>query len=173
MKTYDFDEILARRSPAEQAAIESRYQELLSTFPLSALRTGCGLSQSDVGASLAISQVAVSKLEARSDMLLSTLFRYVKALNGHIRLSVSVGDNEYLIEPSEASSKTFVLQKEQRFSPASMFPVVREAAKQFSHKPGEARGGWTPQGSSFHEAIRNASTGSAANDCHYSQQLFA
>lgn len=174
MKTYDFDEILAQRSPAAQAAIESRYQELLSTFPLSALRTDCGLSQSDVGVALNISQAAVSKMEARSDMLLSTVFRYVKAINGRIRVSVSVEDSEYLIEPSKVSSKGFVLQKEQRVSPASLFPAVKDSAKQLIHpKPNEAHGRWTLQSSLFHDVVREASAGTAANDCHYFQQMFA
>ena len=170
MKTYDFDEILVLRSPATQAAIESRYQELLSAFPLSALRAGCGLSQSDVGAALKISQAAVSKMEARSDMLLSTFFRYVAAINGQLRVSVSVGDSEYLIEPSKVDRNIFVLQKEERFSPASLFPAAKDSAKQFAHLKPEC---WAPQSSSFRDVLGESLPGTAANDCSYSQYLFA
>lgn len=168
MKTYDFDEILALRSPAAQAAIESRYQELLSAFPLSALRADCGLSQSDVGAALNISQAAVSKMEARSDMLLSTFFRYVAAINGQLRVSVSVGGSEYLIEPSKAHRNTFVLQKEERLSPASLFPAAKESAKRFPHPKPEH---WVSQSNSLRDALGESFA--AANDCSYSQHLFA
>lgn len=125
MKTYSFDEILNERGPQARNAVESRYQELLASFPLSALRADSGLSQSDVADALKISQAAVSKMESRSDMLLSTVYRYVEALLGEVRVTVSIADRDYLIQPSKIRKASFFLQKEKRVSPAASFPVQK------------------------------------------------
>lgn len=78
---YDLDEILASQPQAAQQAIDQRYRELMSAFPLAELRGACALSQKEMAQILDVSQAAVSKLEARGDMRLSTLFRYVRALS--------------------------------------------------------------------------------------------
>ena len=54
------------------------------------LRRRAGLTQVEVAAALGVGQPAVSKLEARSDILLSTLQAYVKAVGGKYTIKASL-----------------------------------------------------------------------------------
>lgn len=53
---------------------------------LAALRQARKKTQSQIGASLGVGQDSVSRLEARSDVLISTLRTYVEALGGRLTL---------------------------------------------------------------------------------------
>ena len=48
-----------------------------------------------------VEQAAVSKLERRDDMYVSTLREYVKALGGELRLVASFPDAEIQVHPFE------------------------------------------------------------------------
>lgn len=52
------------------------------------LRKALDLTQLDISAKLHINQEAVSRLERRSDLLLSTLASYIEAMGGHLNLTV-------------------------------------------------------------------------------------
>ncbi len=54
-------------------------------------RHEAGLTQAEVAAALGVGQPAVAKLEARSDILLSTLQAYLKAVGGRYTIEASVG----------------------------------------------------------------------------------
>ncbi len=142
MKIYDFDEILAERGDVVSAAVDNRYLELLASLPLSALRTECGLSQKAIATELKVSQAAVSKMETRSDLLLSTVFRYVEALGGGIHLGISIKDRDYILEPTNDRRTAFVLKKEKRVSPAVLFGAHHSGAKFQSIAPGPHIESW-------------------------------
>jgi DNA-binding XRE family transcriptional regulator len=63
--------------------IERRARELAT---LKDLRQAVARTQADLAASLGVGQDTVSRIEGRSDMLLSTLRRYVKAMGGELEL---------------------------------------------------------------------------------------
>jgi transcriptional regulator with XRE-family HTH domain len=70
---------------------ERRYREILEHPPertLRELRRSCHQSQMDVAASLGIGQKAVSRLEHRLDVRVSTLEAYVGVLGGQLELIV-------------------------------------------------------------------------------------
>jgi DNA-binding XRE family transcriptional regulator len=70
--------------PAKRRArIEARARELAT---LKDLRQAVARTQADLAASLGVGQDTVSRIEGRSDMLLSTLRRYVKAMGGELEL---------------------------------------------------------------------------------------
>ena len=54
------------------------------------LRKRAGLSQTEVAAALGVGQPAVSKLEARTDILLSTFSSYVEAVGGRPTVKASL-----------------------------------------------------------------------------------
>jgi Helix-turn-helix domain len=54
--------------------------ERVLKLPLRELRTAAGKTQAEVGAALGSDQAEMSKLERRSDMILSTLRRYAEAI---------------------------------------------------------------------------------------------
>jgi Helix-turn-helix domain len=71
----------------QQREIEARAAELIQEeMTLSGLRKARERTQKRVAEALHISQDAVSRIEARSDFLLSTLGAYVEALGGKLRL---------------------------------------------------------------------------------------
>src|SRR5271156_5926019 len=67
-------------------------------FNLKSLRTAFGKTQSDISHETGMAQGDVSKLEARQDVKLSTLERYVAALGGKVEVVVVVGDRRYRID---------------------------------------------------------------------------
>jgi DNA-binding XRE family transcriptional regulator len=70
--------------PAKRRArIERRARELAT---LKDLRQAVARTQADLAASLGVGQDTVSRIEGRSDMLLSTLRRYVNAMGGELEL---------------------------------------------------------------------------------------
>jgi transcriptional regulator with XRE-family HTH domain len=80
-------EVSARLPKKEQDRINVRAKELIAEeMSLQSLRKAHRKTQKSMATQLGIGQDSVSRLEQRSDMLLSTLRDYVKALGGTIRL---------------------------------------------------------------------------------------
>jgi transcriptional regulator with XRE-family HTH domain len=72
-----------------RARIKVRARELIAEeTSLQALRKAHQKTQEKVASTLGIGQDSVSRLEQRSDMLLSTLREYVAAIGGSVRLLV-------------------------------------------------------------------------------------
>ena len=64
---------------------------------LALLRKAIGLTQVEVAQAMQVDQAAISKLEGRSDALVSTLRAYARALGGELELAVVRGDRRYPI----------------------------------------------------------------------------
>src|SRR5881275_2189985 len=64
---------------------------------LQQLRQACKLTQQKVAKSLRIGQEGVSKIEKRSDLLISTLRDFVKAMGGQLSLVVEFPDRKPVI----------------------------------------------------------------------------
>ena len=79
---------LTRNWSAERLAlVEARAKELIGEeFTMRDLRKARALTQSKVARKLGIGQDQVSRLEQQSDMLLSTLANYVRAMGGELAL---------------------------------------------------------------------------------------
>ncbi len=77
------DDLLAQLPTPRQARIAARAQELAS---LKDLRQAVEQTQADLAAALGVGQDTISRLEKRSDMLLSTLRRYIESLGGKLEL---------------------------------------------------------------------------------------
>ena len=92
IKKTDFvnaDAVIAKLPADRRARIEERAMDLLvEEMTLRNLRKACELTQERMAATLGVGQEQVSRLEQRSDMLLSTLAGYVKAMGGDLRLVV-------------------------------------------------------------------------------------
>jgi DNA-binding XRE family transcriptional regulator len=85
------DEIIAELPAEEQAAIETRYQEMRQEVEgLRELRQIAGKAQADIASALHIKQPSVSKIEKQADMYLSTLRSYVEAIGGKLELTVKL-----------------------------------------------------------------------------------
>lgn len=81
------DEVLARLPPDEREAVAARTAELVAReMSLRDLRKALGKTQVALAARLGIKQENVSRIEQRSDMLLSTLDSYLRSMGGRLRL---------------------------------------------------------------------------------------
>jgi hypothetical protein len=77
--------------PERQKGIEDRAKARIEVYrSLQELRTAAGLTQETVSAALDMPQGNVSRLERNSDMLLSTLQKYVEAVGGKLCLTVEL-----------------------------------------------------------------------------------
>jgi transcriptional regulator with XRE-family HTH domain len=77
------DQVIASLPPKRRAKIERRANELAT---LKDLREAVERTQKDLAARLGVGQDTVSRIERRSDILLSTLRRYVEAMGGELQL---------------------------------------------------------------------------------------
>ncbi len=85
--TVSLDEMMAELDPERRRRIEERAAELIAEeMTLRELRKARALTQASVARELGISQDAISRLEKRSDLLLSTLRRTVEAMGGSLSL---------------------------------------------------------------------------------------
>ena len=87
------NEIMRKLSPAERKKVKDRAAEIIAEeMSLRQLRKARKLTQARVAKTLGITQDSVSRLEKRSDLLLSTLRKTVKALGGNVRIVAEFPD---------------------------------------------------------------------------------
>lgn len=88
------DLIMAALPAKRRGKIESRAAELAT---LKDLRQAVAQTQEELAATLGVGQDTISRLEKRSDMLLSTLRRYVEAMGGKLELVARFPDRPPLV----------------------------------------------------------------------------
>ena len=79
-----FSELRAKMSPAAQAEAHALTDQLIREMPLQELRTALQQTQEQLAKELGIKQAAVSRLERRTDMYVSTLRRMIQAMGGDL-----------------------------------------------------------------------------------------
>ena len=85
--TVSLDEMMAGLDPERRREIEERAKELIAEeMTLRELRKARKLTQASVARELGVSQDAISRMEQRSDLLLSTLRRTIEAMGGTLSL---------------------------------------------------------------------------------------
>ena len=82
----NFQELFGRMSPERRRRIEQRVQQTQAMLARDELRVAGEITQEALAKKLHTDQGAVSKLERRTDMYLSTLDRTVSAMGGRLEL---------------------------------------------------------------------------------------
>ena len=96
------DEYLAKLPEEQRQAINQRGAELIAEeATLRQLREARERSQEEVAKKLHIKQAAVSKLERRTDMYLSTLRSYIEAMGGKLEIVAHFQDRAVRINQFE------------------------------------------------------------------------
>ena len=91
----NLDQKMTGLSASRRKKIESRAAELIAEeMTLQELRHARKVTQVQLAKELGIRQEGVSRLEKRSDLLLSTLRKTVKAMGGELRLFAAFPDRE-------------------------------------------------------------------------------
>src|SRR5471032_1798076 len=92
------NDIIKRLSPAHRKKVETRAAQLIAEeMTLREVRKARRLTQQKLAKSPRIGQEGVSKIEKRSDLLISTLRSYVEAMGGQLSLIVEFPDRETVI----------------------------------------------------------------------------
>ena len=94
----NLEQIRKELSPARRKKVEARAAELIAEeMTLQELRRARKLTQVRMAKKLGVSQDGISKLERRSDLLLSTLRKTVEAMGGSLSLVAQFPDRNPVV----------------------------------------------------------------------------
>ena len=100
------DDKIKKLGPAQRKRVEARAAELIAEeMTLRELRHARKLTQVRMAKKLGITQDSVSRLEKRSDLLLSTLRKTVEAMGGNLSLVAEFPDREPVVLSGIAEDK--------------------------------------------------------------------
>jgi transcriptional regulator with XRE-family HTH domain len=125
------EERMNELSPERRKKVEARVAELMAEeMTLQELRRARRLTQVRVAKALHISQDGVSRLEKRTDLLLSTLRKSIEAMGGKLSLVAEFPDREPVRLSGIAETET----PRARRSPRRAAPTKQIAARKKSVK---------------------------------------
>ena len=81
-----FKELEARMTPEAMRTSDAVYHRLKESMALEELRDALRMTQQELAQTLNVDQSAVSKLEHRTDMYVSTLRRCIAAMGGRLEI---------------------------------------------------------------------------------------
>ena len=94
----NLEQIRKQLSPTRRKKIEARAAQLIGEeMTLQELRRARKLTQVRMGKALGIGQDGISRLEKRSDLLLSTLKKAIEAMGGNLSLIAEFPDREPVV----------------------------------------------------------------------------
>jgi transcriptional regulator with XRE-family HTH domain len=99
-----FSELRGKLSPEVQARAAARTEGMLLEMRLRELRKSRNITQVEVAQAMGVEQAAVSKLEHRGDMYLSTVYAYIRALGGELKLVASFPEGDIPLKPFEVQA---------------------------------------------------------------------
>ena len=82
----NFKELQAKMSPEARARSESKAERMIQEMALDELRTALDLTQEQLAEALHVRQAAISKVERRSDMFISTLRKIIEVMGGELEI---------------------------------------------------------------------------------------
>ena len=154
----NFNELLAKMSPERRARIEARVQETIAQMPLEELRNARELTQTQLADVLHVSQGAISKVERRTDMYISTLRSYIRAIGGDLRIQAVFPDGAVEIDQMQpAAPRAFKFTRLGR----RIFVEDRRLRHVAAHQPYAA---------SFSQIDRGKDVGCHCQDAAHTQQ---
>jgi transcriptional regulator with XRE-family HTH domain len=93
-----WNEIRRKLSPTREARVRARIDAEMERLPLTELRKARLMTQARLAEILQVNQGAISKIEKRSDMYLSTLRSYVEAMGGSLDIRAVFPEGEIVLE---------------------------------------------------------------------------
>ena len=99
MKTTRWQDLNHKNTPEKRAQIHREALEEYDRMGYAALRKARELTQVELAERLGISQASVSSIETNSDLLLSTLAKYIRALGGEIEIHAVFPEATFNLEP--------------------------------------------------------------------------
>ena len=96
--TRKFSDLTGKMSAKDRAEIQARSTKLLAEMPLEQLRSARSFTQTNMAQILGVNQSAISKIEKRTDMYLSTLRSYVEAMGGSLVIQAVFPDGAVRVD---------------------------------------------------------------------------
>ncbi len=90
-----------KMKPEARKKAADKTKAFLDAMPLQELRHARNLSQEQLAQTLSVKQAAVSKLEKRTDMYISTLRNFIKAMGGDLEIIATFPDGAVQINQFE------------------------------------------------------------------------
>ena len=94
---HPFSELTRDITPERRQRIDEMKRELLAEMPLHELRRARELTQRDMAKLLKVNQPAVSKMEQRADVYVSSLRSYIEAVGGKLKIVAEFPEGEVAI----------------------------------------------------------------------------
>ena len=95
-----------KMNPKVLAAAEKKAQEMMASMPLQELRHARQLSQEQLAEALHVQQASISKLERRTDMYISTLRNFIRAMGGELEINAVFPEGVVAIDQFHKLSDT-------------------------------------------------------------------
>ncbi|MCL2660283.1 MAG: helix-turn-helix domain-containing protein [Acidobacteriaceae bacterium] len=96
-----WSDIRGKFAPEVEERIRKEVQEAAQVMTLHQLREARELTQTNLAQLLRINQGAVSMMEKRTDMYVSTLRSYIKAMGGELKITAEFPEGSIQIEQFE------------------------------------------------------------------------
>ena len=93
-----------KMSPEAQARSTDKAKALLQNMALAELRAARQMTQEQLATTMGVNQAAVSKLERRADVYVSTLRHFIMAMGGTLEIRAKFPDGEVRIDQFEKLS---------------------------------------------------------------------
>jgi DNA-binding transcriptional regulator YiaG len=90
-------DLQAKMSPESRARSEAKAEHLIQEMALDELRAARALTQEHLSTILGVKQSAISKLERRADMYVSTLRHFIEAMGGQLEIRTVFPDGDVRI----------------------------------------------------------------------------
>ena len=103
---HPFNELTRDFTPERRQRIETMKGKLLAEMPLHELRRARTLTQRDLAETLKVNQPAVSKIEQRADMYISSLRSYIEAVGGKLKIVAEFPEGEVFITNFSQAGET-------------------------------------------------------------------
>ena len=94
---HSFSKLTKGFSPERRRRIDETKRELLAEMPLHELRRARALTQQELAQMLEVNQPAISKLEQRADVYISSLRSYIEAVGGKLKIVADFPEGEVTI----------------------------------------------------------------------------
>jgi transcriptional regulator with XRE-family HTH domain len=126
--------IIEEFSSEDQALIQSKASVMAEEMvrhadSLAEVRLALVKTQDEVARVLNVKQNAVAQLEKRSDLLLSTLRKYVEAMGGELAIAVRTGTGTVIVLDSLSSLARPSVPQRTRASEVARKPAARRTSK--------------------------------------------
>jgi transcriptional regulator with XRE-family HTH domain len=98
-----FKTLRGKISPKSRERSRRKAEKLMEEMPLNELRAARKLTQEKLAENLQVKQAAVSKLERRTDMYVSTLREFINAMGGELEITARFPEGSVRINQFEES----------------------------------------------------------------------